>query len=100
MTAALWLRNLGAFALQAGLLVLGGAFLQRLFRIRDPRASLAYWRTLLVVCLLLPFCQPWRVVTPPTTEPMVMTALGDEPTVAAVKSPIPLPQPASTALVR
>jgi TonB family protein len=97
MTAALWLRNLGAFALQAGLLVLGGAFLQRLFRIRDPRASLAYWRTLLVVCLLLPFCQPWRVVTPTTTEPMVMTALGDEPTVAAVKSPIPLPQPASTA---
>jgi len=45
----------------------------------------------------LPFCQPWRVVTPTTTEPMVMTALGDEPTVAAVKSPIPLPQPASTA---
>ena len=95
MSAALWLRNLGAFTLQAGLLVLGGALLQRLFRIREPRASLAYWRTLLVVCLLLPFCQPWRVVTPPLIESMGMTASSDEPTVTAARAPIPLPQSAS-----
>ena len=67
MTTAMWLRNLGAFALQSGLLVTGGALLIRLFRIRDPRVSLAYWRTLLVACVLLPFFEPWQVITPPPT---------------------------------
>jgi TonB family protein len=83
MTAAMWLRNLGVFALQAGVLVLAGALLQRLFRIREPRPSLVYWRTLLVVCLLLPVCQPWRVLTPPATASAVMTPPADAPTVAA-----------------
>jgi TonB family protein len=65
MTAALWLRNLGALAMQAGLLVLAGALFARVFRIREPRASLLYWRALLGACLLLPFCQPWQVATSP-----------------------------------
>lgn len=79
MTAALWLRNLGAFAIQAGVLVLGAALLARLFRIRTPRASLAYWRALLVVCLLLPFCQPWHLVTAPPVQPVVVATIADEP---------------------
>src|SRR5262245_40857777 len=88
MTAALWLCNLGAFALQAGLLVVAGALLQRVFRIGEPRASLAYWRTLLVVCLLLPFCQPLRVVAPPATASAVMTSASDEPTVSVNEAPV------------
>jgi bla regulator protein BlaR1 len=79
MTTALWLRNLGAFAVQAGVLVLGAALLARLFHIRAPRASLAYWRALLVVCLLLPFCQPWHLVTAPPGQPVVVATIADEP---------------------
>ena len=79
MTTALWLRNLAAFAIQAGVLVLGAALLARLFHIRAPRASLAYWRALLVVCLLLPFCQPWRLVTAPPEQPVVVATIADEP---------------------
>lgn len=87
MTAAMWLRNLGAFAVQAGLLVVGGALLLRLFRIRDPRVSLAYWRTLLAVCLLLPFCQPWQVITGTMTTVVSVrqsTADGGGPELAEV----------------
>jgi TonB family protein len=90
MTAAMWVRNLGVFAVQAGVLVLAGALLQRLFRIREPRASLVYWRTLLVVCLLLPVCQPWRVLTPPAAASAVITQVADAPTVAA-KTPVSSP---------
>jgi len=63
MTAAMWLRNLGAFAIQAGLLIMTGVILARLFRIEMPRTALAYWRSLLLASLLLPFCQPWHTVT-------------------------------------
>ena len=68
MTTDLWLRNLVAFGLQSGLLVLGGWALAKLFRIDDPRGALTYWRALLVGCLLLPFCQPWYTVTTPSVE--------------------------------
>ena len=65
MTADLWPRNLGAFAAQAGLLVLAGGLLARAFRFDEPRASLAYWRTLLLACLVLPLCQPWKAASSP-----------------------------------
>jgi bla regulator protein blaR1 len=65
MTIDMWLRNLTAFALQSGVLVAGGYLLAKAFRIDEPRAALAYWRVLLVACLLLPFCQPWDSVTGP-----------------------------------
>lgn len=97
MTAALWLRNLAAFALQSGVLVLAGVLVQRLFRIREPRASLAYWRTLLVVCLLLPFCQPWRVVAPPATGSVVMNSAPDEPTAAPTETATSTPARSSLA---
>jgi len=100
MTAALWLRNLGAFAVQAGLLVVGGALLMRLFRIREPRASLACWRTLLVVCLLLPFVQPWRVVVPPPTEFAVETTPTDEPAAVTSEVRIASSKPAMLSLER
>lgn len=77
MTVAIWLRNLGAFAIQAGLLIMTGVILARLFRIETPRAALAYWRSLLLACLLLPFCQPWHAVaTPPAPVSTVGSAAG------------------------
>jgi TonB family protein len=65
MTARLMLSNIASFALQVTVLVAAGAALARAFRIDEPRAMLAYWRTLLLACLLLPFCQPWHIVVPP-----------------------------------
>ena len=62
MTTDLWLRNLAAFGFQSGVLVAGGYLLAKAFRIDEPRAALAYWRVLLVACLLLPLCQPWDAV--------------------------------------
>jgi bla regulator protein blaR1 len=62
MTTDLWLRNLTAFGFQSGVLVAGGYLLAKAFRLDEPRAALAYWRVILVVCLLLPFCQPWHAV--------------------------------------
>ena len=89
MTAAMWLRNLVAFAVQAGVLVLAGSLLARLFRIREPRASLAYWRTLLVVCLLLPLCQPWQTVAAPSTEGVTTAPVADAPTESVSEARVP-----------
>src|SRR3954465_12968486 len=71
MTTDLWLRNLGAFGIQSGVLVVAGLLLAGLFRIDKPHAALAYWRALLLACLVLPLCQPWH------------TAASQIPTVAA-----------------
>ena len=90
MTTDMWLRNLTAFALQSGVLVAGGYLLAKAFRIDEPRAALAYWRVLLVACLLLPFCQPWHSVT---SQAVVATmtsgsaADGTATTVAHTESP-------------
>jgi beta-lactamase regulating signal transducer with metallopeptidase domain len=70
MTAAMSLRNLEAYGVQAALLILAGVLLARLFRIEQPRAALVYWRTLLVACLLLPLCQPWH---PSIIAPTIVT---------------------------
>jgi bla regulator protein BlaR1 len=76
MTASMWLRNLAAFGMQAGLVVLAGATLARAFRIQTPRAALAYWRTLLLVCVLLPFCQPWQTMAVAPIEQAALSAPG------------------------
>jgi len=74
MTTDMWLRNLAAFGLQSGVLVIGGYLLAKAFRLDEPRAALAYWRLLLVACLLLPFCQPWHTVTTPDLVASVTTS--------------------------
>ena len=51
MTARMLLSNIASFALQITVLVAAGAALARAFRLDEPRAMLAYWRTLLVACL-------------------------------------------------
>jgi TonB family protein len=74
MTTDMWLRNLAAFGLQSGVLVIGGYLLAKAFRLDEPRAALAYWRLLLVASLLLPFCQPWHTVTSPALVATMTTS--------------------------
>jgi TonB family protein len=56
MTAA----NALAYAAQVTIVVLACAGLPRLLRLRAPGPQYAFWRTVLVVCLLLPILQPWQ----------------------------------------
>ena|SRR5712692_8720775 len=83
MTAALWLRDLVVYALQSTLLIGAGAVLVRVLRIHDPKATLAYWRTLLIACLLLPFSQPWKTVAAPPLD--AFAGFGD--VVATIPAP-------------
>jgi TonB family protein len=88
MTSSIWLRDIGAFALQVTLIVGAGAALARLFRIHEPRATLAYWQTLLVVCLLLPVCQPWTHAISPALDSSV---IGDVPAGPVATGVVPPP---------
>ena len=65
MTTPLLVSNIVSYGLQVSLLVLAAAMLARGFRLEEPRALLAYWRTLLLVCLVLPLAQPWKTVPSP-----------------------------------
>jgi TonB family protein len=72
----MWLRNLTAFGMQAGILVLAGAALARALEIQTPRAALAYWRALLSACVLLPFCQPWQTMAAATIGQAALSVPG------------------------
>jgi TonB family protein len=61
MSLSLWANNLAAYALQITLLVIAGALLPLIFRLRVPGAKLLYWQLLLAGCLLMPAVQPWKV---------------------------------------
>ena len=73
MTPPLSPPNVAAFALQVMVIVGAGAFLLRAFRIDAPRAVLAYWRTLLLACVTLPFVQPWTIIEVRVTTAAVET---------------------------
>lgn len=60
MSAAHWLGNLAAWSAQAAVLVAAGGLAASVSRLRVPRIRLAYWQTLLAICLLLPAVEPWR----------------------------------------
>jgi TonB family protein len=62
------LSDILSYSLQLTLIIGAGAALAVAFRIREPRVTLACWRTLLVVCLLLPLCQPWLTSHAPIIE--------------------------------
>jgi bla regulator protein blaR1 len=61
MMNALWVRDVAAFSAQIAALVLAGAGVAVVCRLRQPRAMLTFWRVLLFACLALPLCQPWHV---------------------------------------
>ena len=56
MTAA----NVLAYAAQVTIVVIVCAGLPRLLRLRSPAVQYAFWRMVLLVCLLLPILQPWQ----------------------------------------
>jgi len=56
----LWLQNLVAYSIQAAVLVGAGTVMAALLRLRMPRVRLAYWQTMLALCVFLPLLQPWR----------------------------------------
>lgn len=60
MTSDLWLANLVAWWLQAGVITAVAVLLLRTMPIRSPRAVLAYLQALLCLCLVLPAIEPWR----------------------------------------
>jgi beta-lactamase regulating signal transducer with metallopeptidase domain len=60
MDTPLWFSNLLSWSLQVMLSVVLAGILPYLFRIRQPRLLLAYWRGLLVISFLLPIIQPWH----------------------------------------
>ena len=68
MTTSILFSDILSYSLQLALIIGAGAALAFAFRIREPRVTLACWRTLLVACLLLPLCQPW-LTTGPTIAP-------------------------------
>ena len=92
MNAAMWLRNLAALMLQLGILVGAGAALARIFCIGAPRAALAYWRLLLLACLILPFAQPWLAIDSPAPAPVVVSSAA-----SVASAPAPVSQPADRA---
>jgi TonB family protein len=68
MTTSIWVRDILSFSVQVAIVIGAGAALARIFRLRDPWTGLAYWRTLLIACLLLPLIQPWVPKVAPTFE--------------------------------
>ncbi len=60
----LWLQNLAAFCLQVTLVAAAAAMLAWVMRLGLPKARLAYWQLVLLICLVLPAAQPWRPIEP------------------------------------
>lgn len=67
MSAAASLGNLLSWLVQVSVIATLGALLPTLLRIRHPRSQLAYYHTILVLCLALPLIQPWQ-------HPLVMVS--------------------------
>jgi beta-lactamase regulating signal transducer with metallopeptidase domain len=84
MNTPLWFSNLLFWSAQIIFLVLVAGLLPRLFRIRQPRVLLSYWRALLAISLLLPLLQPWHQAK---RISMIVASIGFEP--------VPLPSASS-----
>jgi len=65
--STLQLANLAAYGVQIGVLVAVAGGAAALLRLRQPKLMLAFWRLLLLLCLLFPLLQPWQTLT--TTLP-------------------------------
>jgi TonB family protein len=79
------LTNVAAWSLQAAVVIATGAIALRLVGIDAPVIRHAWWRTLLVIALLLPFAQTWHP-TPPATNVQAVdaqAAAADRPPLAS-----------------
>jgi len=85
------LPNLLPWIEQITVIALVAALLPALFQVRHPRTQLAYCHLMLLVCLLLPFIEPWR-------HPVVLISGSSTPddTVVATASPVAPPSAQAT----
>lgn len=60
MNLPLWFGDLLFWGAQVAVLALAAAILVKTLRMREPRALLVCWRTLIGASLLLPFVEPWQ----------------------------------------
>jgi len=60
MSAAASLDNLLSWLVQISVIAALGALLPALFRIRHPKSQLAYYHSILLLCLAFPLLQPWQ----------------------------------------
>jgi TonB family protein len=60
MISASALANLGIYSLQIAAIVAGASLLPWLLRLDNPGARYAYWRAIGLLCLALPWIQPYR----------------------------------------
>ena len=74
--------NFLAYSAQLGALIVVCAGLPWLLRLSAPTVQHAFWRALLVVCLALPFIQPWRPA-PMTPAPSIGTGAVAGPSLVA-----------------
>ena len=89
-TPQIW-NNVIAYVLQVGLLVVIGAALPALLRLRAPRARLLYWQLLLVACLVLPWVRPWHeeVIAATSLQITATQTLAQSATGIPVRSSMP-----------
>jgi beta-lactamase regulating signal transducer with metallopeptidase domain len=68
MNLPLWFADLLFWSVQVAVLALAAALFVKILRIREPRALLVCWRTLVGASLLLPLVEPWRRVAAPVVS--------------------------------
>jgi TonB family protein len=85
------LANILSFGIQVTVIVAAAALLARVLRLDNPRALLAYWRTLLLACLLLPVLQPWNTVVPPALATSELEIIEDKFAAAVAPAPVTTP---------
>src|SRR5580693_7228623 len=87
MNTPYWFSNLAYWSAQVALLVLAAGFLPHIFKIRQPRVLLIYWRALIAAALLLPFAQPWH--RPEPLAPINFAPPTGEFTSIVIGAPVP-----------
>ncbi len=95
MTALpLWMQNLGALSLQVAILAAFSGALAYLAPLRDPKARLAFWQLMLLVCFSLPFAQPWKRIVVQRSVPAAVelrAPVAVQPLPVAPPAPVRVP---------
>ena len=89
MNSAVWLADVVAWWLQAGVITMLAALLLRTIRPHSPRAILAYLQALLSICLLLPVLEPWRSASVASRISAHVAATLHANTVGAIRFSVP-----------
>ena len=90
MIAAGALANLGIYSLQLAAIVAGASLLPWLLRLDNPGARYAYWRAIGLLCLALPWIQPYRqlALTTSSSDSVAVIAGAASATDGAAAAPL------------